>query len=67
MFTALTRPRTSSGVHSWIRVSRTYTLIMSQAPASAKASTESQIRVEAPNTVVKMPKPATKMNMMSPA
>src|SRR5690606_20802662 len=53
--TALTRPRTSSGVQSCMMVSRMVTLTMSEAPTNASAGMESQMEVEKPNTTVKAP------------
>src|ERR1700730_6784292 len=66
-FTALTRPRISSGVASWIKVTRTYTLTMSEAPSNASATTDSVKSVESPNTIVATPKIAIQPNIAKPA
>ena len=48
LLTALTRPRTASGVHNCMMVSRIETLTISQAPTSTSAGTATQIEVESP-------------------
>ena len=54
-FTALTRPRISSGVSSCTSRWRTYTLTMSPAPITSSAASDSQKLPEAPNTMVASP------------
>src|SRR5208337_3772707 len=64
--TALTRPRIASGVASWVRVVRTYTLTMSEAPRTNSAAIESTKFFERPKTIVAIPKIATHANIASP-
>ena len=58
-FTELTRPRSASGVESWIAVPRSTTLTASAMPATMYASTESGNQRDSPNTIVAMPYTAT--------
>ncbi len=66
MDTALTRPRMVSGVDSWIRLPRTFTLTMSEAPSTNSASSDSGNQVDRPNTMVATPKIATAANILPP-
>src|ERR1017187_2531531 len=66
-FTALTRPRISSGVESWMSVWRTITLTMSHAPISANAASERASLRDKPKITVKTPKPHTHHSMIAPA
>ena len=67
MSTALTRPRISSGVATWIKVPRTMTLTMSVAPTKTSAASESARLCEMPNNTVQTPNPATHHSMERPA
>jgi hypothetical protein len=67
MFTALTRPRISSGVPSCTIVWRMITLTMSQAPTAISDAIDSARLRERPNTIVKTPKPATHQSIVAPA
>src|ERR1700730_14294900 len=51
-FTALTRPRISSGVASWIKVIRTYTLTIAEASSIVSATIDLVKSVESPNIIV---------------
>ena len=53
--TAVTRPRSSSGVTSGRIVWRRTTLTMSTAPPAASASSESQTVSESPKTIIVTP------------
>src|ERR1017187_1101764 len=67
IFTALTRPRISSGVPSWMTVWGTITLTISRAPNAASAASDSARFRERPKTMVQMPKPSTQASMVAPA
>ena len=67
LFTAETRPRMSSGVSIWISVWRTTTLMLSRAPITNMAASESQKFRDNPKTIVATPKPATAWSMVRPA
>src|ERR1700726_206941 len=62
-----TRPRISSGVASWIKVIRTYTLTISEAPSIVSATIDLVKSVESPNTIVATPKIAIQANIAKPA
>ncbi len=66
MLTAPTRPRMASGVARLIRLERTKTLIMSDAPSTARAPSESRKLCDMPNTIVANPKIATAENILMP-
>lgn len=66
LLAAETRPRISSGVHSWTMVWRIVTPIMSIAPMPASASVDSQTVSERPKTTVRPPKPPTAKNIQRP-
>ena len=53
--TALTRPRSSSGVTSGTIVWRSTMLTMSTPPPAASASNDSHIDLERPNTMIVTP------------
>ena len=57
--TALTRPRNSSGVATWISTRRMMTLTMSAPPSSASIASDSHRFVEIPNPIVASPNTAT--------
>src|SRR5688572_25068487 len=65
-FTALTRPRISSGVSSCTSMWRMYTLIMSEAPMTTSAASETKKSCESPNTTVAIPNAATPANIFAP-
>ncbi len=65
-FTALTRPRMSSGVSICTSVKRITTLTASDAPSTASAAIDSRNDVDSANTMVAMPNSATQKNMMRP-
>ncbi len=65
--TALTRPRSSSGVTSGRIVWRRTTLTMSSPEPTASASIESHIERESPKTTIETPKPATTAKSIGPA
>ncbi len=65
--TAFTRPRSSSGVTSGRIVERSTMLTRSNAPPAARASIDSHIWRERPNTIIDAPKPATTKNRIGPA
>ena len=67
MLTALTRPRISSGVLSWIMVERTMTLIVSAAPTRKSMISESVNDRDRPKATVKAPNAATHHSMARPA
>ena len=54
-FTALTRPRMSSGVSSWISVMRMTTLIMSAAPSTASSAIDRMNERDSAKTMIAMP------------
>src|SRR5260370_18539395 len=66
LFTALTRPRIASGVASWVRVARTYTLTMSDAPSTNSAAIESAKLCDNPETILANPKIQTPADIASP-
>ena len=66
-FTAVTRPRTSSGVPSCTRVMRITTLTMSEAPSTASATSATANTFVDANTIADSPKPATAANIIFPA
>ncbi len=66
MSTAVTRPRISSGVASCVRVARMITLIMSLAPSSSSAISETVRLRETPKMIVKIPNPATAHSSVGP-
>ena len=66
-FTAVTRPRTSSGVPSCTSVMRITTLTMSEAPSTASAASATTKLFDSANTTVESPKPATAANIILPA
>ena len=53
--TALTRPRMSSGVSSWISVMRITTLVMSAVPSIASNAIESKNDCDSANTMIATP------------
>ncbi len=59
MLIELTRPRSSSGVASWMVVWRMATLIWSVAPVSPNISRETGNERATPNAMVARPNPAT--------
>src|SRR5215471_8064494 len=63
-FTALTRPRISSGVPNCTSVCRTITLTMSHAPTSTSAAMLRTTFLDNPNATVQIPKPATHQSMI---
>ena len=65
--TALTRPRISGGVASCSSDPRMITLIMSAAPLTASAASDSHRLLDSPNTTVAAPKIATQINSRTPA
>ena len=65
-FTALTRPRISSGVCNCTSDVRITTLTMSDAPSSASVAIESGNDEESANTIVAPPKTATAANIVRP-
>ncbi len=65
--TALTRPRISSGVSSCTSDWRMTTLIMSAAPVTTSATSESANEVERPNASVAAPYTATAESSTRPA
>src|SRR6185437_2803288 len=64
--TADTRPRMKSGVASWIRVLRIFTLTMSVAPSRNRQNSDKGNQVERPKPMVARPKAATTANMRPP-
>src|ERR1700726_4194332 len=58
-----TRPRISSGVASWIKVIRTYTLTISEASSIVSATIDLVKSVESPNIIVATPKTAIQANI----
>ena len=66
MFTAATRPRIESGGSVWMRVWRTTTLTLSNAPVSASMAKLSQNEVLSPKTTVAAPNPATASSIARP-
>ena len=67
LFTAITRPRTKSGVLVCSTDCRNTTLTLSKAPVSASIAHESQMDRESPKPMVARPKPATLHSMTGPA
>ena len=65
-FTALTRPRISSGVFSCTSNERMNTLIMSPTPSMTRAVIATQNVWVNPNTNVAAPNAATPTNMVAP-
>ena len=65
--TALTRPRSRSGVVTCTRVWRMTMLTMSNPPAAARATSDSHKLVEIAKTTVAKPKPATQASIRLPA
>ena len=65
--TALTRPRSMSGVASAVIVARMFMLIMSAKPLTARATIESANECESPKTIMLAPKTATTINSFRPA
>ncbi len=65
-FTALTRPRISSGVSSCTKAPRMTMLTMSAAPSTTSTPRESQNDVDRPKAMVVTPKMPTERNMIRP-
>ncbi|MNF92164.1 hypothetical protein D3C84_748010 [compost metagenome] len=65
-FTALTRPRISSGVCSCTKAPRITMLIMSAAPSTASTARENQKEVDSPKAMVATPNTPTEVNMIRP-
>ncbi|MCY1433958.1 hypothetical protein D9M71_500000 [compost metagenome] len=65
-FTALTRPRISSGVSSCTKAPRITMLIMSAAPSTASTASENQNEVDRPKAMVATPKIPTAVNITRP-
>ena len=66
-FTAVTRPRTASGVPSCTSVMRITTLTMSDAPSTTNAASATMNELDSANTMVASPYIATTANMILPA
>ncbi len=66
-FTALTRPRSASGVCSCTSMWRTNTLTMSAAPSTVSTARESEKLVDTPKVIVASPKMTTPPNIAAPA
>jgi hypothetical protein len=67
LFTAPTRPRSSSGVRIWTSVLRTTTLTLSAAPSTRSAASDSGNDFESPKTIVARPKATTAVSSVRPA
>ena len=65
--TALTRPRSASGVASAVIIERMFMLIMSAKPLTASAANESANECESPNTTMLPPKTPTTTSSLRPA
>ena len=64
--TAVTRPRISSGVANSVKVARMMTLIMSLAPRSTSAISETVRLRDSPKIIVNTPNPATAQSNFGP-
>ena len=65
--TALTRPRSASGVASAVIIERMFMLIMSAKPLTASAANESANELDSPNTTMLPPKTPTTTSSLRPA